>query len=159
VSFNKPSFNKLVLSAFALSLSVMFMSHAGADLLLEPYVGYHTGKLTGGSPSVSSTQSGVTYGGRVGYESMLGFMIGGDVMSGSWKVNSGGYFGNTSPTSTPTDLGIFIGYNFPVLVRVYGEYGFSAQNKYTNGSSITEKGSNIKIGVGYKFAPLVSLNL
>ena len=140
------------------TIAMMIMTpRAHASLLLEPYLGYYTGSVTCCSPSLSRNQNGVAYGARVGYEN-LGFMIGLDAMTGNWSVASGG--GQDSGSTTPTDLGIFVGYNFPVMVRIYGEYGFSAQNKYTiDGYSTTDKGTNIKLGVGFTVYPMVSINL
>jgi hypothetical protein len=146
---------KTRLSAF---LGVIFFAltvnpPAHAALLLEPYLGYHLGSWDNNNGSTQN-QRGVTYGGRIGYQS-LGFMVGGDFMTGSWADNA-------SPSSnsiTPNDLGIFAGFNFPMFLRVYGVYDFSAQRKFSSSTaSDTFKGSDVKLGVGLTMFPLISLN-
>jgi hypothetical protein len=149
----KCTFSKISLGFAAAVVSVMMGSVANASLLLEPYLGYHTGKYTQGS--TDQNLSGVSYGGRLGFQ-QLGFMGGIDYMTGSWKDDAS----PNSSTVTPSNLGVFVGYNFPILVRVYGEYGFSNSLKLSNnGGSDTLKGTGIKLGVGFTALPFLSINL
>lgn len=126
---------------------------ANAGILVEPYLGYTKGKWEMGS--TSQDFSGVYYGGRLGY-SMLGLMGGLDFQTGKLKDNS-------SPTNidlTPSDLGIFVGYNLPVMLRVYGSYFFSSKLKSeAAGTSNTYEGKNMRLGVGFTSLPFVSINL
>lgn len=137
-----------------LAIAVGFMSGAHADLLLEPYVGYQTGKYKAGGTSTDF--SGLDYGARVGWQ-QLGFMVGLDFMTGKMTDKD-------KPKSndvTPESLGLFVGYNFPVLLRVYGVYGFNNSLKFEqSGSSGKFEGSpQVKLGLGYNFLPLLSIAL
>ncbi len=125
---------------------------AQADILLEPYIGYYTGKNDDGSSETKF--KGVGLGGRVGYQSM-GFMVGGEYMTGKWSDDD-----DPSNDITPSVLGVFVGYNFPVLLRVWGTYGLSVKSKVDDGTnSFDLKGDAIKLGVGCTVLPLVSINL
>jgi hypothetical protein len=137
---------------YALLLTFSFAGTAHADLLLEPYLGYDTGKVEQGG--TSEDLNGVSYGARIGFQ-RLGFMIGGDVKSGKWKYHS-----SPSLDVTPQELGVFVGYNFPVMLRVYGVYNFDSQNKYEISSGdLKYEGTGFKLGVGFTGLPFVSINL
>lgn len=144
----------LLAAAFALNCA---LPKAHADLLLEPYIGYAWGKARATNTAgdeISNKDTGVTYGGRVGWE-RLGLMLGVDYQSGQWTRDT-----STKLDVTPSDLGVFVGYNFPILLRAYGEYVFSAQEKVSNANgSNTFKGSGIKLGVGYTALPLLAIGL
>ena len=141
---------KLLFSMFILA-SAMVSVESNASLLLEPYAGYYTGSITGTS---SYSISGVGYGGRLGFQN-LGFMVGADYLSGSWT----GTINNVSTTYVPSDLGVFVGYDFPILLRIYGEYiAIASQQSTANGASNTATGTGYKLGVGYKFMPFLSVN-
>src|SRR3989344_6657241 len=96
-----------------------FVSTAQADFLIEPYLGYHTGEREGGGLTKSDV-SGITYGARAGYKHMLGLMFGLDYMTGKWEDDA-----TVKSDLTPSSLGVFVGFEFPILLRVYGVYGFS----------------------------------
>lgn len=129
-----------------------FVSTASADILLEPYLGYYMGKYKASS---STDMSGLGYGARVGYQ-QLGFMVGLDYMTGKWTDKA-----KPSNDVTPSSFGVFVGYNFPILLRVYGAYGFSNSLKFEQGGSTAknEGTPRIKLGVGYTALPLVAINL
>ena len=128
-------------------------SLANAGILIEPYLGYHTGKFEIGS--TENDTKGITYGGRIGYQS-LGFMGGFDYMTGTWTSESSG----SDVDVTPTDMGVFIGYKFPVLIRAYFTYNFDAQTKAESGGSSNKfTGKGMKLGIGYTGFPFVSINL
>ncbi len=125
---------------------------AHADLLLEPYVGYFMGKSDDGTTKTDF--DGMAFGGRVGYQN-LGFMVGADYMTGKWTDDD-----DPSNDITPSMLGVFAGYNFPILLRVYGVYGITTKSKVeSSGSSFELEGSSIRLGVGTTILPLVSVNL
>lgn len=145
---------------FVLFLPMMFAANAHADLLLEPYIGYYMGKWKGkGSVAglefnESADSKGMSYGGRLGFQS-LGLMLGLDYMAGKWKDDS-----DPKNDVTLTDLGAFVGYNLPVLLRVYAVYypmsSFALEN---SGASNKVEGTGMKIGVGFTALPMVSINL
>ncbi len=136
-------------------LGLFFNSQtAHAGLLLEPYVGYDSGQWSKSSncTTCSAHQSGATYGARVGVESM-GFMLGGDAMSGSWTDQ---YSPNDS--ETPTSVGAFVGYDGP-LMRMYFGYGIASSLKQTRvGYEDTYSGTDYKIGIGFHLVPLIAIN-
>lgn len=120
---------------------------AQADILIEPYAGYYMGKYSGGTNSYNA--NGSALGARLGYQS-LGFMLGADYLTGAWT-------GDTSPKTNfkPSYIGAFVGYNFPILLRAYAEYDVVA-NDVSSGQ--TNKGTAIKLGLGYTALPFLSIN-
>lgn len=146
---------KGIIVKLSLALSALaFVSTAQADILLEPYLGYQTGtlKMTG---STDTKATGLVYGARAGYQS-LGLMVGLDYLTGALKDDD-----TPSADVTPSDLGIFAGYNFPVMLRVYGVYVLKAESKSkdSSGTATLKEGKGIKLGVGFTPLPLVSINL
>jgi hypothetical protein len=134
----------------------LLSSAAQADLLLEPYVGYHLGKYTAFNNDTDNV-NGPTFGGRIGYSNFTGLMLGVDLMSGVWKNDD-------SPAGdvTPTQAGLFVGFEFPILLRAYAAYSlFVNELKTASGSSTTKAsdGSTIKLGLGFTALPLLSINL
>ncbi len=131
---------------------LIFQQNASAALLLEPYLGYHAGKIDLGG---ESNISGLSFGARVGYQD-LGLMLGLDAMTGVWSDSAS----SSNADDTPKDYGFFVGYNFPVMMRVYGAYGFSSDLERKRNNATTDfSGSFMKFGVGFTMLPLVSLNL
>src|SRR5262249_2347880 len=135
-------------------LGFMFVAPAvQAGVLVEPYLGYHTGKVkqTG---ATDITGKGVTFGGRFGYQQM-GFSAGLDYMTGKWTNDA-----TPSADISPTDLGFFVGFNFPMMVRVYGVYNFQVKEKVSSSAfNVTDEGNGIKLGVGFTSLPFVAINL
>ena len=123
-------------------------AHAG--VMLEPFVGYGMGSSKQGSSTYKD--SGSAYGARIAY-SQMGFFVGGEYQGGSItsKPTTG-----SSTTAKITDLGATAGFQFPMLLRVFGTYFFSSEGKLDNGK-VT--GSGMKVGIGYTAFPLVAFNL
>lgn len=136
-----------ILSKVILAVSLLVGVSSQADILIEPYLGYHLGKWKAGS--TSEDLSGMVFGGRLGF-STLGFQAGLDYMGGELKDDA-------TPKSefTVSNLGVFVGYNFPILVRVYGSYFFDAELKDT----FKLEGTAIRLGVGFSPLPLLDVNL
>jgi hypothetical protein len=132
---------------------------ANASLLIEPHLGYN---ISGGG-----TTSGVEYkytnpelGLRLGGQ-FLGLMAGLDYTSSSytWTQSPGG-----DDKFDRGELGLFVGYNLPILLRFWGAYYFTNTAKDTNSSGKTPSGAEFKgntkeLGVGFTAIPFVSLNL
>lgn len=137
---------------FLLFLPLLFVSQAHAGILLEPYLGYHTGNYKVGNGKYD--MNGPTFGGRVGYQN-LGLFLGVDYMLGKWKDDA-----SDSRDASPTDLGLFVGYEFPVMLRVYATYAFDSELKL-KGGAINDKyeGTSMKFGLGFTALPMVSVNL
>jgi hypothetical protein len=138
----------------ALATLTGFVSTANAGVLIEPYLGYSIGTTEQGASE--NDISGVNFGARLGYKSFLGLMGGFDYMTGTLQDDA-----NPKNDVTPSQLGVFLGYEFPILLRVYGVYGISNKAKFKdrNGSDNLEGGNNMKLGVGFTALPLVSINL
>ncbi len=126
---------------------------AMAGLLVEPYVGYYSGKWTKGNCNCSAGQSGATFGARAGVESE-GFMLGADAMSGSWIDKN-----TPSDDETPASVGAFVGYTGRSF-RIYGGYGIASSLKQSAvGYSDTFTGTDYKVGFGFLLVPLIAINI
>lgn len=137
-------------AAFAIGFAI---PQAQAGVLLEPYLGYHMGNAKQGASTLNST--GIVMGGRIGYGQM-GLGAGLDIMQGTWTAKKD----STKYDTAPSDLGIFVGYTFPVMLRVYGVYNFQSNTSYKDTTgSFKVKGSGIKLGVGLTTLPFVAVNL
>lgn len=149
----------LVLTTFGLGLS----TPAFAGLHIEPWLGYEKGKsevivTTSGvsAPADEDDFTSVDYGLRLGY-SMLLFTAGVEYAMGSGTITG---TGSDTDIST-TDLGVFVGVDFPILVRAYATYFLNSKAELKDVSSGTSNydGKGYKIGIGFTGLPFVSLNL
>jgi hypothetical protein len=139
---------------YILGLVLMLASTlSSAGILIEPQLGYvfsHSLKTTaslsanGATSSLSVNASGTAleYGGRLGY-SFLGLSTGLNYSNGA---NSKG-----------SNLGVFVGYSAPILIRAWAAYNFDAKVNYN--STIKTEGSSIEAGLGFTGFPFLSLNL
>ena len=171
----------LKVSALALCVMVFIAFQApkasAGLILIEPHLNYN---VSGGSTTTitntSATQeikySGPQYGFKLGAQ-YLGFM-GGFILNQSsytWRVtntysNSPNLNNATDYKFDRTEIGIFGGYNLPILFRGWAAYYFSntAQNKDTNSLTLNSlagvkyTGHTVELGVGYKGLPFVSIN-
>lgn len=138
-------------------LICLVSAQSQAALLLEPLVGYSVGKfnteVNPGSVDDDESLSGISYGGRVGYQN-LGFQLGLDYLASNLAVDD-----DDLKTS---ELGAFVGFEFPILVRVYAGYVFSGKGNYEvkNGGEFEFEGATgPKIGVGFTLLPFLDVNL
>jgi hypothetical protein len=134
---------------------LLFSSQAHADtkFYLEPYLGYHTNAEFHFSAGNSPSASGLTYGGRVGADYM-NLLLGLDYMSGSWTDDA-----SPKDTITPGNLGFFVGYVFPAMVKVYGTYFFADKYKFSNSQGTDNYGgTEIKLGIGLTSLPVITVN-
>lgn len=154
----------------ALLLAVFLIPIVGsAGFLVEPYLGYESStssyKFKAGTTAAtllpdtySDTETGLGMGARFGYAFMMPF-VAADVylMSGKHKYDSK----ITSTEVDVTNLKVFAdaGLQFPFGLRVWAGYAF-INNQEIKGSTSTTKytGTAIKVGLGYKIIPMVSLN-
>ncbi len=148
-------------------VSFLFISfNAKAELLIEPVLGYTlntkldvkentplglTGEeYTGGR--------GPSFGGRLGYQK-LGFQVGLDYLNSSIDMDDKDFGKNVSLN----EFAGFVGFEFPILLRVYAGYIFSANGETedkASGDKITFKdGSGAKAGVGFTLLPFLDINL
>lgn len=142
--------NALIL--VVLILSVFSMKKADAGILLEPYFGIHPFSSEFSSGSNSNDISGTAFGARAGWQT-LGLMFGGNYKTGSFKNDDNG-----SDVDSYTHTGVFIGYNFPIMIRFWAEYILSSNVEFEGGTEL-EKGTGTTFGFGYTGFPFVSINL
>lgn len=149
---------------------------AFAGVLIEPYIGYSlAGKIDDkevGDES-KSDYSGLNLGGRLGFQ-YLGLMGGFAYDHGSYETELTGPQDSVDSLKSAgitmkdkwsaNSYGAFVGYNFPILLRVWGTYFFSSKwTDQDNGSTIFTKdsefrGSAYELGLGYTALPFLSLN-
>jgi hypothetical protein len=133
---------------------LMFSATANAGFMIEPYVGYEMGTMeqTG---TEDLDNKGAYYGARLGY-SLVGLKFGVDYQTGSEDVEQGG----TSGDYEPTDLGVFVGYELPIMLQVYASYFFDSKAQFGD-SAFPEDftGTGMRFGIGWTGLPLVSINL
>ncbi len=142
---------------FILFFSFLTIKPASAGLLIEPLVGFSKGELItdSGSGKDKWDFTGMSYGGRLGYQ-QLGFQIGLDYLNSNNNVDHSDWDSLKGSEWTG-----FIGYEFPVLLRVYAGYIFSAtgEGEYQNTNIDLIEGSGTKFGIGFTGLPFVDINL
>ncbi len=138
---------KHLLSALTAFL-LLGATNAQAGLLIEPYAGYYTGDFKFSTAKYDF--GGTAYGGRLGY-SRLGLQLGVDYMGGKWNIDT-----NPDFKGTISNLGAFVGYSFPILLRVYATYFFNSSLK---NSDTKFEGNTTRLGVGFSPLPFVDVNL
>jgi hypothetical protein len=140
-----------------ISLLVLFISQQShAALLVEPYAGLHVNSRYGyGDISKDGSITGSAYGARVGTQH-FGLMFGLSGKKASFTLQDIDL--GTLETST---LGVFVGYDMPLLFRFWFEYMFSGTGTWSddddNAKLNISQGSTF--GIGYKTLPFVSFNL
>jgi len=146
-----------------ITLAIMlFTTVATAGILIEPQFGYilsnkYSGTINLSGPSGSGTEdadfksTGPEYGARLGYD-ILGFMAGFNYGHATEKSK------NTDVTTDDlksTNIGAFIDYKAPMLVRAWLAYNFSSKATIATGDF---KGSSTEIGLGFTGIPFLSIN-
>ena len=143
----------------ALTLGSSFQSHAA--LLIEPVVGYSFGKAgieidvpsdPTQNDSINKSSNGTSYGGRLGYQN-FGLQLGLDYLASNMKVDGQGF--------KTSEFGGFVGYEFPILFRVYAGYVFSGTGTLEGDTEDfkLKGGTGPKVGLGFTLLPLLDLNI
>ena len=81
-----------------------------------------------------------------------------DYLSSSININDNAFDSNVDTS----EWAAFVGYEFPVFLRVYAGYIFSGTGEYKDGSKNKvelSEGFGSKFGVGFTGLPLVDINL
>lgn len=139
--------NLLILLFFA------FIANAKAGILIEPYAGAAiNGSWENGSVSEGDL-SGTTFGARLGFQ-QLGLFGGLDFRTQSFTIEYDS--GASDDDYSSTLYAAVIGYDFPILLRVWGEYIVGGEGEIEN-TDLTGPSGTI-LGVGYTGLPFVSLN-
>jgi len=139
-----------------------FSTAAQAGLLIEPYLGYYYGTTISrgvtSSIDVTDTSTGLGYGLRLGYKFMVPWVA--IDYSASSGTNETDYPPGTANVDYAwTGIGVSVGADLPLGLRIFGGYGFTdkAVLKYTSGDD-TLTGSYTKVGLGFRLIPMLSLN-
>lgn len=145
---------------FILILAFLVITPAKAGLLIEPVLGYNFGGFEADTdPKIEEDFSGAAFGGRIGYQN-LGFQLGLDYLKSSLDVDDNDYKSDLSTS----EWALFAGFEFPILLRVYAGYIFSANGEveYDTGSGTDDlefkDGTGMKLGVGFTGLPFVDIN-
>ena len=135
--------------ALAALVAFSFAAVSANAFMIEPFVGYETGDYEQGS--ASEDIDGVNLGLRLGGDT-LGFMYGVEYQMGKLVVDS------TIPVDADTtDLGIYVGYEFPILIRAYATYYIKHDADMEIGGDLEGSGG-MKLGVSYTGLPFIVLN-
>lgn len=143
-----------------IAIAILTSISANASLLIEPHLGYNVS----GGQAVYGTQkydyTGAQYGARLGMQA-LGFMGGLDYTHSSFNLKNTTIATSASSTdaSTQDDIGVFVGYNAPILIRGWIGYYFSTKLKYPSNTSDYYTGTATELGLGFTPMPLISLNV
>lgn len=142
-----------------LAIAALTSITANASLLIEPHIGYNIsggGTTSGVEYKYTNPELGLRFGGQY-----LGLMAGLDYTASTytWTQTPGG-----DDKFDRGEIGVFVGYNLPILLRFWGAYYFSNTAKDQDSSGKTPSGSEFKgntkeLGVGFTALPFLSLNL
>ncbi|MEK6629090.1 MAG: hypothetical protein AABY53_10735 [Bdellovibrionota bacterium] len=136
---------KLLATITALTL-LSLSAHAG--ILIDPYIGY----TVSGSTSSNFTITGSDMGARLGFTNMgLGFGVDATV-AGTHTYKDA----TTSTDYTRSNMGVFVSYHFPILVRGYATYFV---NSKISSSAASATGTATKLGVQYTGFPLIAIGV
>ncbi len=138
---------KLWILSSSLVLSALVGANAVAAVHLEPFLGYLIGE-TNHSPK--RDVKGTDMGARVGYR-QLGLALGGEISLSDFTIDA-----NPDYSFDPMNLGAFVAYEFPILIRVYGTYILASKGD-TSGGEYSD-GTGYRLGVGYTGLPFVAIN-
>ncbi len=150
---------KSLIAFGVLALTSLVSISANASLLIEPHLGYNLSG-TGTASNYAFKYTSPEYGLKLGTQ-YLGLMAGLDYTASTytWTRTPG-----SDDKFNRGELGLFVGYNLPILVRFWGAYYFSNtatdQDSSGNTASGTEyKGNTKELGIGFTPIPFLSVNV
>lgn len=127
-----------------------FGSVSHADILIEPYLGYETGKTTDPDGKLNGSHLGL----RLAYKTPVMLWVGVDYTAGiSGQFEPDGASKEDAKRSTLSGV---VGIDLPILLRAWVGVGLTNDMKVDSGKL---EGKNVKVGVGFTGLPFVSLNL
>ncbi len=148
---------------FILVLAFLVIQPAEAGLLLEPVVGYSMSKFEIDQPGSSQEKAnGPSLGGRIGYQN-LGFQLGLDYLRSNLSVDENDF----KEDLVTNEFAGFVGFEFPILLRVYAGYIFmaSGESDIDLGAGAGKQsfelndGKGLKLGVGFTVLPFLDINV
>lgn len=139
-----------------------FSGAAQASLLIEPHVGY----ILGGNADYNNADvsyNGPDYGARLGGQ-WLGVMAGLDYSHSTFTTEIKSSLVNGKLDKKRDMVGVFAGYNFPILLRAWATYYFSTKTTNTQTNALGTngnytKGNATELGIGFTGLPFLSINL
>jgi hypothetical protein len=143
-------FKGLILAVVLLAAT----TSAHASFLIEPHIGYNLSG-SGDSPGVEYSYNGPQFGLRTGVQ-YLGAMGGLAFNKSSYDLEAKSAATTTKTDVDRTELGVFVGYNLPIMFRFWGAYYFSNKGEVSSGEYL---GNTKELGVGFTALPLLSINL
>lgn len=145
------AFKKFKITGLILGLLLM-VNTASAALLVEPHLGFNLGS-SGDGDSYNGGQIGM----RLGYQ-QLGLMAGLDFTRSTFDQDQTVNSVKVANEMERNEWGVFVGYDFPILLRAWAAYYFSNTTKATT-SNFEMSGNTTELGVGFTALPFLSLNL
>ena len=148
---------------------LLFMSvNTQATFLVEPYAGYvvsGSGEATSSGTKVDYSHSGAAFGARAGLK-YLGVMGGVDYsMRSEFDLEAEttllGTAISVKDKHEGKTMGVFVGYELPMMLRFWGSYLMDVTWEDTDGSDVGDElsGSGYGLGIGFTALPLMSINL
>lgn len=157
----------MVKTVFASFFVVLISSQALAGLMIEPYVGYESGTLkatTVGGGDVGGTGNAIDVGARIAWK-FFGLWAGVDYMIATGgKTSPSTAVAGTDVTYTKNDLGVSLGYDFPIKIRTYATYVLNPSWKQTSTTAgvatdtTYSGGTSWKLGLGYSLIMWLTAN-
>ena len=136
---------------------VLAINTSFASLLVEPHLGFNIHATGTGNGGAEYDYNGARVGLRAGYQA-LGFMTGLDYAHTNYDQDTKISGATTTHSQSRNEIGAFVGYNLPILLRFWGAYYIHNSAKDTVDSS-KRSGNSKELGVGLTTLPFVSINL
>jgi hypothetical protein len=140
---------KKLLLVSTLLISIIYVNQAKAGFYIDPALGMH---ITDAEVGTTDDLSGMGFGTKVGWKT-LGLSFGVDYQTVNLESDSSNFEVDT------TEIGLFLGYDLPILFRFWVSYAVSLSGDIANTTTDYDSGSGTKIGIGYTGLPLLSINL
>lgn len=137
--------------ALAAIVAFSFAAVPANAFMIEPFIGLESGDYDDGS--TTSDFANQNLGLRIGGDT-LGFMYGFEYQQGSGTVEPSGLADIDVDT---TDMGLYVGYELPIMLRAYLTYYFSHKAEIA-GQSDMEGDGGMKLGVSYTGLPFIVIN-
>lgn len=136
---------------------------ARASFLVEPHLGYIASGSQSSWGGLKAEYTGPQYGARLGVK-YLGVMGGFAYTHSTYDLKLSALGQTVKSGQKQDDMGLFVGYNAPVLLRVWVAYFLSSKITQTEAGQFGAtgdwfKGKTTEIGVGFTPLPLLSLNV
>lgn len=153
-------------------VGVFFVSTANAGVRFEPYAGYELGSYkakyvpTLGGGSFAGNANGIGAGARLAYMFPALLFVGGDFQYSSVRfedTTADPGITKSKDDATRTAVYALAGFEFLMGFRVYAGVGvynkLEIKSTSTGTTTTFSGGNNMKLGVGFRVAPKVAINI